>query len=399
MKQIIASVRAFTKGLLLSTALVLTTTSALAQQGPGVTDKEIRLGAWIPLTGPLAAYGVPYRAGLDAYLNMVNDRGGINGRKINLIIEDNAYNPQRTVAAARKMISRDEVLAIGMPFGNISAAAFDYVLDEANVPMINTWGSSLDWYTPTKPNLFGSMVLYEKQARTIGRWAAKDGLKSLIVVHSAVTAFLNVASEVLPGAKSVAEDVKVELFPTKFGTTDYGPIALELTKKNPEGVVFIMAQGEVIAAIKEMRQQGYKGAFYTYSPSVANSVIELAGPAMEGTKAIGLTVPINVDTPAVKEYREALAKYVPGEKPDYVSFISFALAKITLEAIRTVEGPINRPSLIKSLQSMKNYDSGILPPVSYTAERHLGVQDVQRVIAKGGEWVVVGSPVNSEANW
>ena len=107
MKQIIASVRAFTKGLLLSTALVLTTTSALAQQGPGVTDKEIRLGAWIPLTGPLAAYGVPYRAGLDAYLNMVNDRGGINGRKINLIIEDNLSYAIECIAPHRKILLFD----------------------------------------------------------------------------------------------------------------------------------------------------------------------------------------------------------------------------------------------------------------------------------------------------
>ena len=381
-------------------ALLLTlTTAALAQQGPGVTDKEIRLGTWIPLTGPLAAYGVPFRNGVDAYLNMVNDHGGVKGRKIVLTVEDNAYNPQRTVAAARKLISRDEVLAIAMPFGAVSASAFDYVLGEAKVPMINPWGSSLEWFSPAKENLFGVMALYESQARTVGRWAAKDGHRNIVVVHSALAGFVNVAVQVEPGVKSVTADGKIELLPTKFGTTDYGPIALELAKKNPEAVVLIMAQGEVIAAAKELRQQGYKRPLYTYSPTVINSALELGGAAMEGLKAIGLTVPVNADTAVIKQYRETLAKYSPGEKPDYVSLISYGLTMTTVEALKRIEGPINRKSLVAALHSMRNYDTGIFPPVSYSPERHLGVTRVQRVVAQGGQWVSVGTPVESDQDW
>ena len=211
--------------------------------------------------------------------------------------------------------------------------------------------------------------------------------------------FVNVAVEVPKGVKAASPDVKVEMLPTKFGTTDYGPIALDLAKKNPDAVVLIMAQGEVIAACKELRQQGFKGAFYTYSPSVANSVLELGGAAMEGTKAIGLTVPVNADTPAIKEYRDALAKYAPEEKPDYVSLIAFGLTKITVEALRRIEGPVNRPALLKSVLSIQNYDSGIFPPVSYTPDRHLGVTSVQRVVAKNGQWVAIGTPVDTEKDW
>ena len=383
-----------------STALLLLGADpALAQQGPGVTDKEIKLGTWIPLTGPFAAYGVPYRAGLEAYINMVNDKGGIKGRKIVLTVEDNAYNPQRTVAAARKLISRDEVLAIAMPFGNVSASAFDYVLGEAKVPMVNPWGSSLDWYTPPKENLFGVMALYESQARTIGRWAAKDGHKNVVVVHSALAAFENVANLVAPGQKSVIQNGKVELLPAKLGTTDFGPVALDMVKKNPDAVILIMPQAEVIAAVKELRQQNYKGTLYTYSPSVSTSVLELAGPAMEGSRAIGLTAAVTADTPAIKEYRMALAKYSPSEKPDYTSLIAYGLAKTTVEAINRIEGPINRQSLVKSLYAMKGYDNGIFPPVSYAPGRHLGVTQVQRVVAKGGQWVNVGTPIESDKDW
>jgi len=71
-------------------AMALGATAAHAQGSSGVTDKEIRIGAWIPLTGPIAVVGVPQKAGFETYINMVNDRGGINGRKITWVVEDNA---------------------------------------------------------------------------------------------------------------------------------------------------------------------------------------------------------------------------------------------------------------------------------------------------------------------
>jgi ABC-type branched-subunit amino acid transport system substrate-binding protein len=185
-------------------ALIATPGWAQAPNGPGVTDKEIKLGTWIPLTGALAAYGVPFRAGIDAYIGALNAAGGVKGRKVVVIVEDNAYNPQRTVAAARKLVSRDEVLAIGMPFGAVSASAFDYTLGEAKVPMINSYGSALEWFNPPKPGLFGAMTLYEDQARTIGRWLVKDGHKSTAVVHSALAGFINVAKMVEPGVRSAS---------------------------------------------------------------------------------------------------------------------------------------------------------------------------------------------------
>src|SRR6202011_1985312 len=98
-------------------ALALGIGNGLAQQTPGVTDKEIKVGAWIPLTGPVAPYGIPQRAGLEAYLNLVNDQGGIKGRKFSVVVEDNGYNPQRTVSAARKLVTRDEVFAFVNPNG------------------------------------------------------------------------------------------------------------------------------------------------------------------------------------------------------------------------------------------------------------------------------------------
>ncbi|WP_166656277.1 ABC transporter substrate-binding protein [Paraburkholderia sp. BL10I2N1] len=389
------------RALLILAPLLLGAGSGLAQQqGPGVTDKEIKIGAWMPLTGPVAAYGVPQRAGFEAYLSMINDRGGIKGRKFNLIVEDNGFNAQRTVAAARKLTSRDGVLAIVCPNGTANTAAtFSYLLDEAKVPIINPYGGAEDWYNPARANLFGAQVLYEAQAQAIGRWAAKDGHRKMIVVYSSVAAFENVANKIGPSVKAIRPDATVDLYPTKLNTQDYGPIALEIAQKKPDALLLILTQPEIVALAKELQQQGFHPALYSYAPTVSNALIELAGPAVEGMKSVSWTVPPTLDTPAVREYREALAKYAPTEKPDYLSLFGFGMAKIFVEAVRRIEGPITRESLVKAMYSIRNYDSGIFPPVSYGPNQHLGVTALQRVQISASKWQAVGEPIDSAKAW
>lgn len=392
-----------TKRTLLQAALAAGTSmlglSARAQESPGVSASEIKLGTWIPLTGPYASYGIPFRAGIDAAFGAANAAGGIKGRKAVMIFEDNAFNPQRTVAAARKLIERDQVLAIGLPFGIVTAAAFDYVLGEAKVPMINSYGSQIDWFQPPRPGFFGAMVYYESQYHSIGRWLAKDGHKSVVVLHQALASAQKAVAHVEKGVKTVSEDIKVEMMGSKVGTTDYVPAALEIVKKNPTCVLLFIAQDEAVAAAKELRQQGYKGEFYTFSPAVSNSTLELAGKALEGAKGISLTRPLTANTPGMKNYLQAMGKYAPTEPLDYVSLTAYALSVVTLEALRRIEGPITREALVKSMYTIRNFDTGILPPVSYAPDRHMGMTSVQRVVAKSGQWIAVGEPVEAEQKW
>src|SRR5918994_342609 len=92
----------------------------------------IKLGAWYPLSGPVAASGVPSEAGARAYFDMLNDDGGVNGRKVDFITEDNAFDPQQTLQVARKMISRDGVQAIVTANGTAATeATFPFVLQQS----------------------------------------------------------------------------------------------------------------------------------------------------------------------------------------------------------------------------------------------------------------------------
>ena len=368
---------------------------ALAQTAPGVTATEIKLGAWIPLTGPVAIYGVPQRAGSDAYFGMINAAGGINGRKITYLVEDNAYNPQRTVAAARKLISSDNVLAIVSPNGTAqSAAAFPYVLEEEKVPFLNPYAGALEWYYPPRDNLFGVQIPYEFQANAAGQLAVRDGATKVIVVFSALPAFENIAKHTEAGIKAAAtkagKTIPVEFMAVKFGTQDFAPIAIDIAKRQPSTIVYYMVHSEIANLIKEQKKQGFTAKNYSYGPTAQNSFIDLAGDAAEGFTVTSFIVPPDTDSPAVREYRDALAKYAPGEKPDFASLTSFGGTKIVGEAICRVTGPLTRQSLVAAMETIKDFDTGIFPPVTYSPTQHMGGNKIFPVQVRGGKWVSAG---------
>src|SRR4051812_37372583 len=101
----------------------------------GVTDTEIRIGNIMPYSGPASAFGIIGKT-MSAYFRMINDKGGINGRKINFISYDDAYSPSKAVEQARRLVEDDEVLAIFAPFGTVSNAAIQKYMNNRHVPQL-----------------------------------------------------------------------------------------------------------------------------------------------------------------------------------------------------------------------------------------------------------------------
>lgn len=399
-RHFIRFIRRFTSAGVAAAALSLGANVALAQQGPGVTDTEIKIGAYLPLSGPIASYGIPLLAGMQAAILLTNDAGGIKGRKFNLIYEDNKFNPQATVAIARKLVTRDEIFAFAVPMGTpATSAAMEYVLGEAKVPIINPYAGAAEWYKPPRENFYGVQVPLEAQAKVVGRWAAKDGHKKIVVVYLTLAANERMANEFTQAAKRVNPEIAVELIGTKLGTADFGPMAIEIASKKPDAIAMFLTQGETVGLAKELRLQNVRRQIYSYAGLVINSLIDLAGASVEGLKAVSYTVPPSLDTPAVREYRAALAKVAPGEKPDYLSLNSYAMMKIFIEAVRRINGPINRQTLVQSMDNLRNYDTGIVPPVTYSPKQHLGTTSLQRVQISGGKWNIIGEAVDSEKEW
>lgn len=400
LKSLTHLLRKFASAGIAAGSLALGAGNAIAQPSPGVTDTEIKIGAYLPLSGPIASYGIPLLAGMQAAINTANEAGGVKGRKFNLVAEDNKFNPQATVAIARKLITRDDIFAFVAPMGTPStAAAMDYILNEAKVPIINPYAGMAEWYNPPRDFFYGAQVPLESQAKVIGRWAAKDGHKKLLAVHLTLVTNERQANEFAQAAKRMNSEVVVEFLGTKLGSTDFGPMAIEIASKKPDAIAMFFTQNETVALAKELRLQNVRIPLYTFAGIVINSTIDLAGPSVEGMKAVSYIVPPSLDTPAVREYRAALAKVAPNEKPDYLSLNSYGYMKIFIEAVRRINGPITRQALVQSMDNLRNYDTGILPMVTYSPKQHMGTTSLQRVQITGGKWNVIGEAVDSEKDW
>ena len=362
-----------------------------ASGGASGSKEPIKLGGWFPLTGPVAASGIPQKEGVVAAFKKINAEGGINGRKVQFIARDNAFDPQQTIQAARQLVGSDKVVAIVGANGTATtAAAFPYVLNQAKVPIVNPYGGAADWYNPAKPLLYGYQTLYEEQAAAVGAWAAQDGAKHIVVVRSDPAAFENVAKNVAPGAKSVNAGVQVDEVVTKFQSTDYSPIVGQVKAKNPDAVVLILAFPEAAAYLKQAKLQGLAAPAYGYGPTADEGLIKLAADAANGYHAVSFTKPALDPSPAMEEYRAALKQYAPQEQPTSNSAASYAGALAFAEVLKSIKGDITPQSIAKALAAQKTVDTGILPPLTWSKDAHLGTHQLQRVQVQDGKFVAKG---------
>jgi len=355
-------------------------------------SSALKIGAWYPLSGPVAASGVPSEAGARAYFDWLNDNGGINGRNVDFISVDTAFDPQQTLQAARQLVQRDGVQAIVTANGTAATeATFPFVLEQSKVPVFGTYGGSTAWYEPARDGLFGTQALYEDQARVAVSWALEEGAKKIVIVRDDPEAFATVddaATATIEAGGGTADRVVA-----KFGSTDYGPYVSDVKSKKPDAVFLILPVPEAAAYLNEAALQGLDAPVYAYAPPATGALIALAGKNAEGFRAVSLTKPPTSDDPAVAEYREAMTKYAPQQEPDFYSIANFAWAKAFAEIVKTIDGDVTSASITEAIQSASDVETGIAPPFSF-ADGHIGTHAVMRVEVKNGEFVSVGDFVS-----
>lgn len=371
----------------------------LAQSVRGVTPTSIKVGVSLALTGAVAHIHSHLRAGQQAYIDMVNDRGGVNGRKIELIIEDNEYSAQKGVTAMRKLVLRDNVFAI---LGSNGVAQINPVLPflaENGVPVINSYTGLTEWTEPPRRDLYSVFTPHEPCMQAIGRWAAKDGHKKILLVYFDAAVARDFSQHAVLAARAVNPNVQVELMPIKMGTNDYVPHALEIIRQKPDAIIGANLMNEFLTMLRELKANGSTTPIYTTTYNVFDSLAALNPQAIEGAKAFTFTRSPLADTPAVREYRAAMAKYIkPAMSPDFPSLFTFAGAKIFVEALTRIKGELTHAALYTALEGMKDYDTGILPPVSFSPSSHQGTNALFKMVAKGGHWVGTGEMVDAARN-
>jgi len=338
----------------------------------GVTDTTIRIGQSAVFSGPAKDFGVDYRAGIKLYFDRVNKSGGVNGRKIELITYDDAYDPAKTAVNTAKLIDEDKVFALTgyVATGNLAAAM--PLAEKAGVPMFAPLVGTTSFRTKTNRYLFHVRAGYDLELRKIISHLSTLGIQSIAVVYQD-SAF---GKSNLATCEQLAAEYKVKVvqtLPMAIAAEDAKQVAGGLAEGRPGAVVMIMAGRMTEVFIRDYRASGAAAPLYTLSVGItdaAGSAKRLDGKLAGLVTASIVPPPGALRVPIVADYQRDRAEF--GQKIDsYTALEGYIVARVMTEGLRRAGKALTRDSFIAGLESIGSTRFGDFP-VDYSAKNHNG---------------------------
>ena len=365
--------------------------AAWAQGAQGITDNEILIGTIQDLSGPIVSIGKPLVSGMTMRVEQINAAGGINGRKIRLIVEDCAYDPKRGVLAVQKLVGSDKVFAMVGTLGTAIALATAPIAVEKGVPSLFPISAHSGNFTPFHRLRFAILTPFEAGIHAGMREMVKrNGYKRVGILYQDD----ELGQDILRATESVLAELKlplVEKASFKRGSTDFSSQVQRLIAAQADLVVMATATRESIGAVTAARQFGYKGDFLGSSAAYQADVARLGGPPLEGFYAVGEYPMMYRDDP--KNSAE-LNAWMDGYQqrvnavPDVYSATGWVAIDLFAKAAQAAGRDLTVDALVKSLESLR-YPRGFLgnPEYRWAADRRLGGAQIRVSQVKAGRWV------------
>jgi branched-chain amino acid transport system substrate-binding protein len=395
-----------------SAAAVLSgSTSAFAQKkyDDGATDKEIKIGHCGPYSGPASAYGVIGK-GIEAYFKMVNDQGGINGRKVNFVTLDDGYNPAKCVEVVRQLVEQDKVLLCFNTLGTPSNTAIQKYMNTKKVPQLYVATGASKW---GKPKDFPWTMGYQPDYHTEGKIYAKHILANIKDAKVGILMqnddfgkdYVDGFKEGL-GADAAKIIVKLVTYEVTDPTVDSQIIQLKDTGAN---VFFNVATPKFAAqAIRKAADIAWKPAQYmtNVSASVA-SVLKPAGfdNAQGIITAAYLKDPTDKrweDDAEMKTWREWMAKYNPGANAGDANYVfAYSVTFLMTQTLKNCGDDLTRANVMKQAASFQKLRVPCVLPgitISTSATDFYPIQSVQLQRFKGESWDLFGDVMAAESS-
>jgi branched-chain amino acid transport system substrate-binding protein len=352
--------------------LALVVTPALAQKkyDPGASDTEIKVGNIMPYSGPASAYGAIGKTEA-AYFKMINEQGGINGRKINFISLDDGYSPPKTVEMARRLVEQEEVLLIFNSLGTPPNSAIHAYMNAKKVPQLFVATGASKWNDPKNfPWTMGWQPNYQTEAKVY----AADILRTKPNAKIAVL-YQNddYGKDYLKGFKDGLGEKADKLivaeasYETTDPTVDSQIVALKASGAN----VFFNITTPKFAAMAIRKAYDIDWKPVEYLNNVSNSIGSVLTPAgLE--KSVGListqylkdpTDKTWDNDPGVKEWRAFMAKYNPeANLADTSNIVGYAVAQTMVQVLKQCGDNLTRENVMKQAASLKDLQLGLLLP-------------------------------------
>ncbi|MDO9484033.1 MAG: ABC transporter substrate-binding protein, partial [Hydrogenophaga sp.] len=270
---------------LIAASLALASTAALAQS-QGVSKDELVLGSIQDLSGPLAGFGKQVRFGMMLRVDEANEQGGINGRKIKLLVEDSGYEPRRAVLAAQKLVNQDKIFAMVGHIGTAQNMAAMPVQFQKNVINFFPVTAAREMYEPFHKLKYSFAATYFDQIRNAAPKLVKEkGIKKVCTLYQDDEFGLEVMRGGEAGLKTLGMEF-TEKTSFKRGATDFSSQVAKMKAAGCEMVVLGTVIRETIGAIGESRKTGFNPVFLGSSAAYLDLIHKLGGKAMDGFYAV-----------------------------------------------------------------------------------------------------------------
>jgi ABC-type branched-subunit amino acid transport system substrate-binding protein len=378
-------------------ALSLTWATAAAEEG--VSPDRIVFGQPAAFTGPASALGLGMRAGIEAAFAEANRNGGVQGRKLELTGVDDGYEPDRSIAAVKKLIEQDKVFALIGPVGTPTANAAQPVAQAAGVPYIGPFSGAAFLRDPKRDNVINIRASYDDETEAWVQHLTEDLKITKIGILFQDDAFGRAG---LSGFKKAMDKRGLAIAAEaafERNTVAVKSALLELRHAQPEAVVMVGVYKPCAAFIKLARKIDFNPVFMNISFVGAGALAKELGPDGNGV-IVSQVVPFPWDPSlkAVADYQAAIKAVDPKAEPDFVSLEGYLVGRLTLAALDKTGANPTREGLLKTIKQTGTFDIGGLV-MTYGPEKNDGLDKVfMTVIQPDGTFKAVDKLTKMSSN-
>jgi len=342
-------------------------TSVYGANKSGVSKKQIKIGVISDLTGPAANVGTESAAATRVLFKYINDQGGIHGRKLKAYVQDNRYDPVKTVAALKYLVSRHDVFAIVNVLGSTPMMAVFPMIAEEKIPCLPQINLSSKMYDPPKRYIFTNTTPSSELAIVGLDYIVKD-LKAKNPKLGIFYQDDEYGKDGLLGWKKAAEHYGLKVVAAesyKRGATDVSSQAVSLRRARPD-YVFLTGAGATVLMLKEAKKLNWFPQFIGDKGLTHPKVIAIAGDAAEGFLTTSDQAQGHENIPGMIELRKLTAKYLQKQDTTYAYIWGWANTLVLLEGLKRAGRDLTREGLVETLEEFKDVSTkGLTGPVTY----------------------------------
>ncbi|MFZ6742939.1 ABC transporter substrate-binding protein [Undibacterium sp. JH2W] len=363
----------------------LLTLSGHSQAEEGVTDNSILIGQTVGLTGQIAGPVKEMNAGAAAYFNQINKSGGINGRKIELRILDDKFDPATAASNAEALIKKEHVFALFQCRGTPHTQAILPILLANKVPLVAPSTGAAVFHSPVNRYIFNVRAKYQDEVKKAVEQFSTIGLKDIALVHVDDT----FGGDGLDGFNTAMGHFKLK--PSLISKYDRAKPDIpktvdELIKSPAKALIIIGSATTVVDIIRGLRAKGSTIQIMTLSNNSSQSFIDSLGPVATGIMVSQIMPAPHLVSSTLGQEFKTMAKE-NGVPTSYAAMEGFVSAKLLVEGLKRAGKGLTRDGLIRALESMHKLDLGGIT-VTYSERDHSGSEFVDlTMIGRDGKFI------------